>query len=219
MNYYMSLSINLSAASLPVICGAFRYRLLEKSLRVLYWLTVFSLITECFAFMAALRYHNNLAVYNTSAIIETVFIAMFFNYSIEGFRRAYIGFYIGLVSVVVGLLDFIFLEPIDGYGSHYFLYETLLIITCGIILFAQLIRSPGHLRVQYNPHFWIVVTLIVFYLSNFFAMSCYESWTKILGTRKSNIDDAILLFSALVNCLLASVFAFYPQMKKSYERS
>jgi hypothetical protein len=212
MKYYQWEGINLICSLLPVIACGIRFKLLDAASRVFFVLLSFAFLTECVACYAAVKYHDNTAVYNISDLAQIFLIMLYFNYCIPFFRKRNIGLFFGILSSLLGILNFVYFQSINTYDNIFFLYQGSLVLTMGIILYRQLLLSP-HIEVRLNPHFWLAVALASFYVLNSFAMSLYDYYTKQSPDHKYLIDNAILYLNALVNIEFTLIFFFYPKMK------
>ena len=212
MKYYQWEGINLICSLLPVIACGIRFKLLDTASRVFFVLLSFAFLTECIACYAAVKYHNNTAVYNISDLIQIFLIMLYFNYSILFFRKRNIGLFFGILSSSFGILNLVYFQSINVYDNYFFLYQTFLIIIMGIILYRELLLSR-YKKVLLDPHFWLAVALVSFYVFNSFAMSLYDYFTKHIPDQKYLIDDAIIYLNALANIEFALIFFLYPKMK------
>lgn len=212
MNYYLQSVINLLLAALPVIIGAFNFKILDYGAKVIYELLVLSLLTEILAVFFAYRYRNNTPVINISNLLQSFFICLYFNYCIKIFRKRHIGVYIGLFSIIAGILNMVFLEPINTYNSNYFLFQTILVFALGIIFYIQMLSLP-YFKLQTNPHFWFIVVLISFYVLNYFALSLYTYFASRFKNHNGIIDLSVFFLNCLTNIGFSIVLAYYPKMK------
>ncbi|MBE9668128.1 hypothetical protein [Mucilaginibacter boryungensis] len=216
MNYYISVIMSLSSSALPVLIAALRYKMLDKASRIIFYLLTLAFLTECVAAVVAYKYRNNLAVYNVSNLGQVFLIALYFNYCSNTLKRRNIGLLIGLFSIVVGVLNMWFLQPIKTYNSNYFLYQTLIVLALGMFVYTQFLLNQTYLKIQRSPHFWFILVLFFFYVFNFFTMSLYDYETRHLNGYKRFIDYSIAYLSATTNIAFTLVFLFYPRLKLRY---
>jgi len=176
-------------------------------------LLVFAFLTDFCAYFAAIKYHNNMPVYNVSNLVQIFLIALYFNYCIKVFMKRHVGIYIGLLSVIVGILNIAFLQPLNIFNSNFFLFQTILVLLFGTLLYVQYLRSAVYFRIQYSPHFWLVMVLVISYAINLLNFSLYDFYTTRMKEHKNWIDISIIYFNCLTNLGFGLVFLLYPKMK------
>lgn len=216
MNYYFSVFMSLSLSALPVLIAALRFKMLDKASRMIFYLLSLAFVTECLAAVVAFRYRNNLSVYNISNLGQVFLIALYFNFCSSTLKRRNIGLFLGILSIIVGVLNMWLFQPIDTYNSNYFLYQTLLVLVLGMYVYTQFLLNKTYLRVQRSPHFWFILVLFFFYVFNFFTMSLYDYETKHLNEYKRLVDYSIVYLSAATNTAFTLVFIFYPKLNLRY---
>lgn len=212
MNYYLSVLMSLSTSALPVLIGVARFRLLDKASRIILYLLSLAFVTECVAAIVAFRYRNNLPVYNISNLGQVFLLSLYFNYCSRKLAKVYVGYILGIVSIVVGIINICLFQPINTYNSNYFLYQTILVLVLGMFIYTQFLFHDTYLKVQRSPHFWFILVLFFFYVFNFFTMSLYDYGTKHLKEYKKLIDYSIVFLSATTNLAFTLVFIFYPKL-------
>ncbi len=216
MNYYLLSAITIGSSLLPVVVCAARFKLLDKASRVFFLLLLISFVTECLAILVAFKYGNNLAVYNLANLSQIFVIAVYFNYTIKLFEQWNLGYLIGLLSALFGVLNLIYFEPINVYNSNFFLYQTILVISLGLSLYIQFLYFEHYFKMHNSVHFWLVLVLMFFYALNYGNMSLYKYLTEHLPESKSAIDAAIVILNGITNVCFAVIFFLYPKFKRNH---
>jgi len=210
--YYLKSTILIFTAFLPVIIGLFRYRIMDPGARIFFYLCVLSLTVESLAYYMAFRYHNNLVVYNLSSIIELFLISVYFNYTIESFRKRNIGLIIGLIGVIVGVVNNFFIQSIYRITYLFLFYQSLVIITMSIISLAAFLKPDDSRQIKNEVHFWLPVILIFFWSLSYLFFSVINFYSVRLKVVAPEIILILFLIGVLTNIAIATIFFLYPKM-------
>lgn len=215
--YYWFASLNISASFIAFLMGVSRRRYFDKAAGFILILLGVSFLTECIALYFAVVYHNNLPVYNLSNIIQAVILSKYLSEGVHWIRDRNLKPYLIGFSILFGILNMVFFQPIDSYNSHYFLYQSMLVCILGSVLCLQIALTRS-LEEKLSPHFWLTTVLMLFYAFNFLHLSLYDFFTEKLSDYKYYIDMAILLLNVVTNLGFALVFLLYPKIYPSYAR-
>ncbi len=215
--YYIQLGIALFSSSLPCITGSLRFRQLDLSSRIFYFLLVIGLLTEITAYFIAKSYRNNLAVYNISALLQVMAICLFFNYAIDKFKIRHTGWVIGVISMLVGILNMTFLQPINVPNTYYSNYQMILVILLMLTLLQNdLLPAIYTYRIRWSVHFWLAFLLTNLVILNFVCVSLYDFFLEELGKDMYVVDVTLVVANSIFNIGFAYIFFRYPQMERNY---
>jgi len=210
--YYLKSNILIITAFLPVIIGVFRYRAMDLGTKIFFYLSVLGLVVESLAYYMAFRYHNNLIAYNLSNIIELFLISVYFNYTIESFRKRNIGLIIGLVGVIAGIVNNFFIQSIYGITHFFLFYQSLVIITLSITSLAAFLKPEDSRQIKNEVHFWLPVILIFSWSLSYLFFSVINFYSVKLKVVAPEVILALFLIGVLTNIAVAIIFFLYPKM-------
>lgn len=210
--YYLYMTLLFLCFSI----GIYRYQHADRASRLIVIYTGIAFVTECAAAFSALRYQNNLIIYNFFSVFELGLLSVYFNHAISFFRKHRIGLAVAVLSVVSGCVAFLFSGPPDSLNVSYSLFEMLIITVMVLFYFSQLLsdRRADFLR---NFHFWFSGMLLIFWYGSFSVWILYGCYLPDLGPGDLILLDAIhLFFNVFAVSVLYLLFLFYPRLKPCY---
>jgi len=144
------------------------YRKLDQASRAFAILITIGCLTEIAAYFSAKRFHNNYPVYNIYGCIELLFLCLYFNYSIDVFRKKNIGIYIGIAGFLAGIADLLWIEKGSLYrgNSAFNFLENIVVISLCLFALARMLVQPG-IRLTRQVHFQLTVLLVFFFSITF----------------------------------------------------
>lgn len=190
-----------------------RYKRLDLAAKIFCIFTGMAFTAESLAFFTARRYHNNMPVYAIYSLLEFGIISLYFNYSIEAFRRKNIGIYIGITGIMIGICNIIFLQPINTLNSYFLFVEGIAIITMSLFSFFQLLLHEEGLKLYAYPHFWFPVALSFFWSITFLNWGLYDYFLAHIHEQVWIINLSILAVDIITYSTIGIVFFLYPKMK------
>ena len=163
-NYYIFQYANLTTLFAGVVSGLVRLRRFEPAAR-LYWLLISVIFfTEVIAYVAAVRYKNNLGVYAISAIVQTVICCLYFDCRIRYFKRRFIGRYLALLSIVLGALNLYIFQPARIMNFNFLIWQAVLVFSMSVISIVETLRSKSlRRRSEERIHLWLTFILVAFW--------------------------------------------------------
>lgn len=207
-------NIYLGIILCSIIIGIVRIKILHKSAKLVIILLALSLLSEYFADVFARKQQNNMVVYHFYAPMYLFIVSMYFNESIEYFKKNGIGVIIGITGIITAVLNSSFLQPITTLNSYFLLFMGSVIISMSLYAFYVILENDN-IDALTNPHFWISFILLFFWSTTYINWSIY----KIIGTKVFQImpfiGTALLSISALTYLGFGLVFLFYPKSKNS----
>jgi len=202
--------------AIAIFCGVKRYKFLDTGSRVITILLFLTLIFEILAVVSGHIYHTNALVYNIFDPIQFFFISLYFNRSVDVFKKNNIAIYIGTVIAIVGLLNVIFRKRSE-MDSTFLLIESFFTIAFALFSLYRQFLFYEQLDVIYYPHFWFSVILLFFWSITFMQWGLYN----IILLKYKNFWHHTWLFIWSINIItylsMAFVFIFYKKMHTLYD--
>ncbi len=201
---------------LTAIMGLRRFNLLDIAAKTLCILIVISLVDELCSFYATKKYHNDIPIYNVFSVIEFILVALYFNYSIDVFRKFRIGIYIGIAGCLIGIAD-IWYQTINQLDSYFLFFDCITTITMALYSIARLVQKYDDLELKYYPHFWISTVLTFFWAFTFLTFGLYD-YLQDAKTGRWITTHIQLPANIITYAGICIVFIFFPKMSKNNER-
>jgi hypothetical protein len=210
-----ALYIDLSIVALSIIAGTYRYRRLDIAGKLILLLLCAIFIDEIVAHIYAVKYHNNMQVYNVYSIVEFSIMSLYFNYSIDFFRQKKLGYYIVAIGLVFAIINYCFIQNINTFNSYYMFFEGFAIVTLALIAFYRLLMYNEDFKLSAYYHFWFTAVFLFFWSITFL------SWGMFPLFNDREIIKIIILFIWFANIItygsIGLIFQLYPRKRLSHE--
>jgi len=207
--HYIALIILFGAS----ICGIYRYRRLDKAAKIFSVFICLACIAETTSLIAARVWHNSMPVIAIYSLIEFAMISVYFNYSIDAFRKKNLGIYFAIGGIVLGILDILFLQPLNVFNSYYLFFEGIGIISMSLFSFFRLLLKEEYLVLYKYPHFWFAAILSFFWSVTFLNWGLRDYIYIHHAQSSKMLDVGIYIINILFYAMFACVFILYPKMK------
>ncbi|HXS37524.1 MAG TPA: hypothetical protein VN721_12550 [Flavipsychrobacter sp.] len=217
MNFAIQVYIGVFVLVITFIFGASRFKFFDGPTKILLLLICIEIINEIIAFFFAKEYNNNYPVYNIYSLIELFIISLYFNFSIDLFRKWNIGVYIGIIGIIVGLINLHYLQSIKTFNSYFLLFEAFCIIGMALFAFFRLLLKHEQLVLLQYPHFWFITFLLLFWSVTFLLWGCYKILIDKLGSGMWMVNMGLWIVNLIMYAGIGVVFLLYPKMKKINE--
>lgn len=155
-------------------------------------------------------------LYGGYSILEFFLLTLYFNYTIDIFKKKRIGFFIGIAGVILGLLNLLFLQSPNTINSYFFLFEALIVIGMSLFAFFRMLLKNDSLNLYKYPHFWLTSILLFFWNVTFFSWGLYY-FTMEFRQVAWTINATLMIAGSVTYFSLGLVFLLYPKMKMSNE--
>lgn len=199
-----------------IFYGVKRYKFLDAGSRAIITLLFLTLIFEILAVISGHIYRTNTFIYNIFDTIQFFFISLYFNRSVDVFKKNNVAIYIGAVIAIVGLLNVIFRERSE-MDSTFLLIESFFTIAFALFSLYRQFLFYEQLDVIYYPHFWFSVILLFFWSTTFMHWGLYN----IILLKYKNFWNHTWLIIWSTNVItylsMAFVFIFYKKMHTLYD--
>jgi hypothetical protein len=193
------------------VAGVYNFKALDRAAKSIVILLIITFITECVAQYVAQKYHNNLPVYNFFNPIELFFYCIYFNFSVDVFKRKNIGWYIGGLAIVLGLINVI-VRSVFLFNSYYLLFEGLVVIAMSLFALFRLLIKNDSLKFTLYAHFWFPVIFLMFWSVTFLNWGLYDYFSVTLKKGMLYIGWAIMLVNILTYSTIGLILFLFPKM-------
>jgi hypothetical protein len=216
--------------ALMVLCSvlaALRFRVLDRSARIIVLLVFWSLFTEVTAFIV-IRHQaqpNNHQVYNISCLVEWVLLCVYFNYACPSLRRRHLGWLLALLGLGFGLVNLVYIQDDTTMASNFLFFECAGILTLSsYALYEWLIvddddekeHAVAQVQLRNNIHFWLPVIFIFNQTATLWSWAAFDAYMHA-GQHLSQLLQQLLLLTGIITYLFLCWLLFrYPKMKASY---
>lgn len=155
-------------------------------------------------------------IYSIYSLFEFLTISLYFNYSIDIFRPKKIGFYIGFIGVLIGILNIIYLEPLTTFNSYYLFFEGICIITMSLFSFFRLLISEDGLVILTYPHFWFGAVLLFLWSSAFLNWGFSDYVYAFHKEKMWLLSNSLSIINIITYATIAFIFVLFPKMKSKH---
>ncbi len=196
------------------LCSLRRIRTIDAASKIIAILVCCAFINECTAYYLAKKYHNNLPLYTIYSFFEFGILCLYFSKIIDVFIKKKIGIYIGILGIILGILNLIFLQHLYDLNSYFLLFESLSVIGMALFAFFRMLLKQDSLKLNKYPHFWFTSILLFFWSITFLSLGLYEYINTRLHRSIVTIDTALDIIGCITYIGLGCVFLLYPKMQK-----
>lgn len=200
---------------LAAIIGIVRFESGDRALRILTILFIMTVISEVLCYISLIEghYKTRYSLFHMYSIFQGGLLSGYFLELIKPYHH---GKY--LIAIVVfwpltGLLNIIYLQPLDALNSNMLLTESLVFITLSLLFIYKTLKGE---RVIITSHFIISLIMLVFWSSTLL----FWATIKILYRNHWKYTDQIMYAQAIVNIfayLSIAITIFYHTKKKNLE--
>lgn len=215
MNYELVSIIGSVIIGYAIIAGIYNFKSLDKASRILLFLMLFTFIIESVADYFIVKYNNSNVVYGLFNPIQLLFIAAYYNYSIEGLKKSKIALLIGGVGTMFGFVNYIWIQTPFKMNNFFLLFESLIVIALSLYAFYKMLLEDEQLVLTKYQHFWLTSIQLFFWTATFFIWGLYNYMTVTLGIGASIIHIVLLSVNVIYYVGMGTVFLMYNKMQIS----
>ncbi len=216
--YDLRMYIGFAVIVFSLICSLIRFRILSKDAKVLSIMLLLTLFFEIAAELSARLYKTNMLVYSIFNVVQFFFVSMYFNFSIDTFRSKNIGLWIGLTGVLLGIVNYLFIESPLKLESIYLMFEDVLIVGMALYSFYRLLLIDDNVVLTKSPNFWFTSFILFFWTSTFLIWGTFTYLTQLSDLAKSLLLSVLLIVNVITYVGIGFVFLFYKTMQQGYGR-
>lgn len=182
-----------------------RFRKLELPLRIIAILLSLTFVTEVLASFSSWKWHNNMPVFHVYTLVNLMLTALYFNYLIPAFKKYHIGYFMGGIGVLAGMLNTIYLQDFHRLDSNAILFSGVLIVGMSLVSLYDIFRNNEDISKTVAPHYWLSILFLFYWCSTFLIWALLQ----VLILTKS-YDDIYPVYMALwiLNILFYSGIGF-----------
>ncbi len=165
-----------------------------------------SLIDEFCEYWAAVKYNNNLFIYNFFWVFEICFFLFVIRQIVENVLAKKMIFLAGVIYPVLAVFSIVFITGLNVTPTVTLSFGAILIIISCCYYFFQLLRAPKVRRVWKEPAFWICAGLLFFYT----CILPLVVANNVLGNQMQPVSDpkydSIIIFIIRLYVSIQSIF-------------
>lgn len=168
------LIVHLVVMGLGIIAGAFRFKLLARSVRWFYLLLLISFLTEMVAWGVGKVFKTNIIVFHFFIVIQFALVALAYQQELTKYKQ-------WILLSVIGLLSVSFLNTLLKFDSLFVEYPTtvrtcsnLLIVAWSLIYLKTLLDTTRSDSFTEYPLFWISIGWLLFIGVTFFSLGAFN---------------------------------------------
>lgn len=168
---------------------------MDKASKFLALFIISTSVVEAVGTFCAFQFDYSSPIYNFSAPFRFFFICLYFNYATKFFHKNRIGISIGIISFLVAVLNFIFLQnPFDYVCNNFLAYEAVVstLLSLGYFYNILLVDEPLN-----KTHFLFSSLLLIFWSFSFLH------WLLLLDVYNTLIQQNISLI-VIMNFTISS---------------
>lgn len=218
VTYNESVFVGHTVIALATISFIFRYGKVDFPSKIIGLLLCLTFLNERIADYCAHVYNNSIIVYGAFSPIQLLLISWYFNNSIRFFRKKNIGLKIGIPFLILGYVNYFFVQGPKVMNSYFLLTESILVVGMSMYAFYRMMLEDEGLELTKYPHFWFTSFFLLFWLGTFFIWGLYDFVIRQLHIDSDVLRAVLLVMNAITYIGIGLVYWFYPKMKTSYEQ-
>lgn len=156
-------------------------------------------------------------VYTIYRFLEFTLVSLYFNYSIDTFRKHGIGYFIAAVGIIVGVANSIWYQPINKLNTLYLFLECIGIVCMSLYSFYRLLLTNTTLRLRERIHFWFPCIFLFNWCATLSSWGLYDHFRTAVKDKIPILNISLVLENILTYLAFGIVFLLYPQMKSINE--
>ena len=160
----LSTFVNISSFSIviPLAIALFQLKTASREQLILTTLVACSFITEVIANLLWYQFINNLAVYNSYALVNFNLLFLLYYYQFGSKTKKFMVF-VQILFNILAVLNTLFLQKTSIFNSNLTTSAALVLIACALAYFYKLLKEIKYQKLEKNPLFWINSGVILYY--------------------------------------------------------
>lgn len=149
--------------ALCLLIGILRFKALNTEQRILFTLIGLTGLVELTSRILWMNKISNLFLYHIYAVVEFSLLSILYVRHLKGLIKPV---YIEVVIagfVLFAILNSIFFQSLRQFNSNVTFTECLLLIILSILYFYKLLRDLNHKKLEYEPMFWISMSVLTYF--------------------------------------------------------
>lgn len=213
MSFITESLVYLCFQFLPFLIGLVRWKHIDSASKIIVSIAGISAVTECLGLYTALKYQNNLPVYNIASLIIVSALTLYFWLNLDFLRRRNVGLIFTVVNVVAWLLSVFCINSIRSENLLFTNYEVFVFVSLSVLFLERQIGYSTYSRLFYNPHFYFTLLFVFTWTGSFVQWNLYDYMNNSYPSHMHFIDSFLSTLSIVVNVGFSLVLFYYPKMK------
>lgn len=155
---------------LATMTGIILYKRMNTALRFIVILLLLTVISEATSYILVKleAYGLRYTVFHVYNILQLLMITQFFIYAIKPYHYRKLIIVASVLSPLIGILNIIYLQPIDKLNTNMLMFESVAINTMALYFIYYTIRNTGTRNIFKDIHVRIALLLLIMWSSTFF---------------------------------------------------
>lgn len=209
------LYLYISVLVFAFFAGLLHFQKLDLSGKILFLSIAVDCINELIATVFTRKFGGNLAVYNVHNLVWFTLIAIYFNYTINHFKRWAIGFKIAISGLILGVANLIWLQPINSWNTYFYSFQGIVVISMSLFNLAEIFQQDDRSVLREIPSFWIACIFCFFWCSSFTFWGLYPNVIKGTNFLKTLFHTSLIIINIITYASFSLLFFYYPKMMKN----
>ncbi len=145
------------------LVGGIVYKRLNRSLKILFWFILVSIVWDAMSYYCYLRQLSNMALLNLYPLVQFGFIALIYFFISE---KKYWKISILIMSLILYLFSvytIVIMDDIMIFNSLQRYVEGIIVITICIGYYVQILRQAEYMYLEKTPFFWLTSGYLVYF--------------------------------------------------------
>jgi hypothetical protein len=191
------------------------YSGMDKASKIICMLIWCGIVTESIAWVAVVKYKNNMPVYAVASIAEFIIICLYYNSSLHYYKQRHIGWIVAAVGGAFGIMNMVIFQPLHMVNSNFLFFECLGIVCLSLFAIYQRLMATD-LRLLKETHFWIPCILLGYKCSTLWTWGFYDYLLARVSEKMIYLHIGLLLVNILTYLSLMILLMLYPKMRRTH---
>lgn len=211
LKIFLALLIGVSILSLV------HFRHFDTPIKLISYYVIICTVVELIAHYCAIKYSNNLIVYNIFSPIQLTLISLFYGYTLINIRKSTI-IVISLANFLLAAINASFLQsPIHTLNTNFLLFESFIIISLSLYFLYHYLAASQRVSKALTPHFIVSCLLLVFWSFTFFHWLSRMAMPNVIDKHIEWLKYLLWAISLITYLGFGLVFLFYKRLQPARE--
>lgn len=193
----------------------YSYRRVDKATKFICMLIWLSSVTESVAWLAVVKFSNNLPVYGVASIAEFIVICLYFNDSLPYYKHRHTGRIVAAAGALFGILNTIIFQPLLTINSNFLFVECICVVCLSLFAIYQRLMATD-MRLLKETHFWGSCIFLGYKCSALWSWGFYDYVSDRFIGQIIYLNIGLLLVNLLTYLSLAILLFLCPKMRRIY---
>jgi len=210
LNYAYSVTL-VGVAAYAIL----RYKMVDKTTRYIFLWIWLGLLTEAAGYIAIRLFQTNLPVYSISSILEFIILCLYFNKSVPPLKERAIGLLLAVAGLLLGILNTIFLQPLQTVNSNFLFLECLVIVCLALYALYRMFVEPD-LKLWKETHFCFSCLIVFYECVSLWNWGIYGYIVQFYPEKSMVLNISLIAGNLLVYLSCGILIYLYPKMRQTY---